>query len=139
MEAKEFLEQVKTIDLRIKNKLIEKQQWHDLALTITANMDVVKVQTSGAKDKMASAVEVCVYVEDEILQEVVRLRDEKKKVTQTIEKLYSPTEYDVLHLRFIQYKTLQDIADHYGKDYGWAKVTCKRAVGHVQAILNKEK
>lgn len=139
MEAKEFLQQVKTIDLRIKNKLIEKQQWHDLALTITANMDVVKVQTSGAKDKMASAVEVCVDVEDEILQEVMCLRDEKKKVTQTIEKLYSPTEYDVLHLRFIQYKTLQDIADHYGKDYGWAKVTCKRAVGHVQAILNKEK
>ena len=139
MEAKEFLQQVKTIDLRIKNKLIEKQQWRDLALTITSNMDVVKVQSSGSKDKMASAVEVCVDVEDEILREVICLRDEKKKVTQTIEKLYSPTEYDVLHLRFIQYKTLQDIADQYGKDYGWAKVTCKRAVGHVQAILNKEK
>ena len=130
---------MKTIDLRIKNKLIEKQQWRDLALTITSNMDVVKVQSSGSKDKMASAVEVCVDVEDEILREVICLRDEKKKVTQTIEKLYSPTEYDVLHLRFIQYKTLQDIADQYGKDYGWAKVTCKRAVGHVQAILNKEK
>lgn len=137
LEAKEFLQQVKTIDLRIKNKLIEKQQWHDLALTITANMDGERVQSSGAKDKMASALNVCLDMEDEIFREVVNLKDEKKKVVQTIERLYSPTEYDVIHRRFIQYQTLQDIADDYGKDYGWAKVTCKRAVGHVQAILNK--
>ena len=125
------------VDLRIKNKLIEQQQWKGLALTITANMDGERVQSSGAKDKMASAVTICVDMEAEILQEVTNLRENKKKVVQTIERLYSPTEYDVLHMRYIQYKTLQDIADHYGKDYGWAKVTCKRAVNHVQAILNK--
>lgn len=137
IEAKEFLQQVKMVDLRIKNKLIEQQQWKGLALTITANMDGERVQSSGAKDKMASAVTICVDMEAEILQEVTNLRENKKKVVQTIERLYSPTEYDVLHMRYIQYKTLQDIADHYGKDYGWAKVTCKRAVNHVQAILNK--
>ena len=137
MEAKEFLQQVKTIDLRIKNKLIEQQQWKDMALGITANMDGERVQSSGAKDKMASAVERCVDMEADIDSLVDKLVDTKKEVIQTIEKLYSPTEYDVLHRRYIQYQTLQEIADHYGKDYGWAKVTCKRAVSHVQAILNK--
>jgi hypothetical protein len=42
----------------------------------------------------------------------------------------------VLHKRFIQYKTLQQIADDYKKDYDWAKSTCKRAVRHVQALLD---
>ena len=138
MEARDFLQQPKMADKKIKNKLIEQQQWHDLSLSITANMDGERVQSSGTKDKMAKAVELCVDAEDEILREVSILRGIKKKVTETIERLYSPEEYDVLHMRYIQYKSLQEIADEYGKDYGWAKTTCKRATYHLQAILNKK-
>ena len=138
-EAQIFLEQPERIDSIIKNKLIEKQQWKEIALGITANMDGERVQSSGAKSKMANAVERCVDMEAEIDSLVDKLIDTKKDVIQTIEKLYSPMEYNVLHMRYIQYKTLQEIADHYGKDYNWAKVTCKRACSHVQAILNKRK
>lgn len=137
MDAKVFLEQVEKLDAMIQNKLIEKQQWMDIALGITANMDGERVQSTGAKDKMASAVERCVDMEAEIDRLVDKLVEAKRDVIQTIEQLYSPTEYNVLHMRYIQYKTLQEIADHYGRDYGWAKVTCKRARGHVQVILNK--
>lgn len=137
MDAKVFLEQVEKLDAMIQNKLIEKQQWMDIALGITANMDGERVQSTGAKDKMASAVERCVDMEAEIDRLVNKLVEAKRDVIQTIEQLYSPTEYNVLHMRYIQYKTLQEIADHYGRDYGWAKVTCKRARGHVQVILNK--
>lgn len=139
VDAKAFLEQIEKLDMMIQNKLIEKQQWKDIALGITANMDGERVQSSGAKDKMASAVEKCVDMEAEIDRLVDKLIDAKQKVIQTIEQLYSPTEYNVLHMRYIQYKTLQEIADHYGRDYGWAKVTCKRARSHLQAILNKSK
>lgn len=138
VEAIDFLRQVKKLDLQITNKLIEQRQWHDIALGITANMDGERVQSSGAKDKMASAVERCVDMETEINRLVDNLIEAKKVVIQTIEQLYSPTEYNVLHMRYIQYKSLQEIADHYGKDYNWAKVTCKRATNHVQAILNKK-
>lgn len=138
MNAQDFLNQVRKIDLQIANKLVEQQQWRDLALGITANMDGERVQSSGAKDKMASAVEKCVDMETEIDRLVDNLIDVKQEVVQTIEQLYSPTEYDVLHRRYIQYLSLQDIADHYRKDYNWAKVTCKRATNHVQAILNKK-
>ena len=137
-EAQEFLEKVEKIDTIVETKLVEQRQWHDLALSITANMDGERVQSSGAKDKMARAIGRCIDMEDEIASEVDKLIAEKKEVTQTIEKLYSPTEYKVLHMRYIQYMSLQEIADYYKRDYGWAKVTCKRAVGHVQAILNKK-
>lgn len=137
-ETYTFLESVERIDIELENKLIEKQQWHDLALKITASMDGVRVQSSSAKDSMGMAVSRCVDAEAEIDREVERLVARKKEVTQTIEQLYSPIEYDVLHKRFIQHKTLQEIADYYNKDYEWAKDTSKRAVGHVQAILNKK-
>lgn len=137
-EAQVFLEQVEKLDLLIKNKLIEQRQWRDIALGVTANMDGEKVKSSGAKSKMADAVGKCVDLEAEIDSLIDKLIDTKKEVIQTIEQLYSPIEYDVLHRRYIQYQSLQEIADHYGRDYNWAKVTCKRARNHIQAILNKK-
>jgi hypothetical protein len=135
-EAQIYLEQVERLESIIKNKLIEKQQWKEIALGITANMDGERVQSSGAKSKMADAIGKCVDIEAEIDSLIDKLIDTKKEVIQTIERLYSPIEYDVLHKRFIQYKTLQQIADDYKKDYDWAKSTCKRAVRHVQALLD---
>lgn len=137
-EAQIYLEQVEKLDSIIKNKLIEKQQWKDIALGITANMDGERVQSSGASDKMANAIIKCVDMEAEIDSLVDRLIDTKRDVIKTIEELYSPTEYNVLHMRYIQYKTLEEIDEHYNKGDGWAKVTCFRATRHVQAILNKK-
>ena len=114
------------------------QQWKDIALGITANMDGERVQSSGGKSKMADAINKCVDMEAEIDSLIDTLIDTKKDVIQTIEQLYSPTEYNVLHMRYIQFKDLQDIADHYGKEYGWATTTHGRALKHLQAILDEK-
>lgn len=137
-EVQIYLEKPGKLDLRIKNKLIEKRQWRDIALGITANMDGERVQSSGAKSKMADAVVKCVDIEAEIDRLVDAYIDTKKEVIQTIEQIDSPIEYDVLHRRYIQYQTLQEIADHYSKDYGWAKLTCKRGRYSVQRILDEK-
>jgi hypothetical protein len=135
-EAQIYLEQIERLDARIKNKLIEKQQWKDIALGITASMEEERVQSSGEKSKMANAIERCVDMEAEIDSLVDILIDTKKEVIQTIEGLYSPIEYNVLHMRYIQFKDLQEIADHYGKEYGWATTTHGRALKNVQCILD---
>jgi hypothetical protein len=41
-------------------------------------------------------------------------------------------------MRYIQFKSLQEIADHYGKEYGWATTTHGRALKSVQDILDKK-
>lgn len=136
MNAKEYLIQVVKLDTIITNKLIEKQQWMDIALGITANMSGERVQSSGAKSKMAEAVEKCVDMEAEIDALIERLIETKKDVVATIEQVDNPTEYDLLHKRYIQKMPLQDIADHYGKEYGWATTTHGRALKSVQDILD---
>ena len=136
MDAKEYLRQVEKLDLRIKNKLIEQRQWRDIALGITANMDGERVQSSGAKSKMADAIDRCVDMEAEIDSLVDNLIEIKKEVIQTIERLDSAVEYDILHRRYIQGMELQEIADHYGKEYGWATTTHGRALKNVQALLD---
>ena len=127
---------VKKLDLQIKNKLIEKQQWKDIALGITANMGGERVQSSGSQSKMADAIAKCVDMEAEIDSLVDRLIDTKKEVIEAIEKIDSPVEYDLLHRRYIQFQTLQEIADHYGYDYGWATTNHGRALKSLQTILD---
>ena len=138
-EAQIYLEQVEKVDSVIKNKLIEQQQWMDIALGITANMDGERVQSSGGKSKMANAVEKCVDMEAEIDSLVNKLIELKKDVIQTIEKLHSTNEYNILHMRYIQFKSLQEIADHYDKDYGWVTTTHGRALKNVQIVLDERK
>lgn len=138
MDAKLFLSQVKKLDLQIKNKLIEKQQWKDIALGITANMDGERVQSSGAKDKMASAIEKCVDMEAEIDSLVDKLIDTKKEVVQTIERLDSPTEYDLLHKKYIQFMTFEEIAECYGREYTTITTAHGRALKNVQALLERK-
>lgn len=135
-EVQIFLERVEKIDTLIENKLMEQRQWRELAECITANMDGERVQSSSTiTSKMANAVLNCVAMEDEIAEAVDRLIAEKKDVTQTIEKLYSPTEYKILHMRYIQHISLADIADRLDKEYTWVTTTHGRALKSVEKLL----
>ena len=133
--AQAFLERLELVDAISDNKLIERQQWKDKAESITAQMDGEQVKASGAKDKMASAVERCVDAEHEIDLAIMNLKAEKQKVIQTIEQLDSPTEYKLLHLRYVQYVPLNDIADLWGTDYTNITTAHGRALKNVQKIL----
>ena len=135
-KAQLYLERVEMIDSIIKNKLIEQRQWKDIALGITANMGGERVQSSGSNSKMADAIEKCVDMEAEIDRLIDKLIDTKKEVIQTIEQLDSPMEYRILHLRYIQFKALWQIAEDFDRDYGWVTTTHGRAIASVQRILD---
>ena len=134
-KAQLFLERVEMIDAVVDGKLTEQRQWRELALNITANMGGEKVQSSGSQSKMADAVIKCIDMEDEIVRAVDKLIDEKKKVVGVLEKMDNPTWYKILHMRFVQYIELKDIAERLGKDYDWVTTNQGRAFKNVEKIL----
>lgn len=136
-KAQLYLERVELLDTIIENKLIEQRQWKDLALSITANMDGERVQSSGAKSKMADAVNKCIDMEDEIAEFVDKLISEKQNIVRTLEKLYSPTEYKILHMRYIQHISLADIAIDLNREYTTITTTHGRALKNVEKLLEK--
>jgi hypothetical protein len=136
-DAQVYLEQVEKTEIVIRNKLIERKQWRDIALGITANMEGERVQSSGAKSKMANAIEKCVDIEAEIDSLIDRLIDLKKEVTATIEKLQSPTEYNLLHMRYIQFIPLKDIADRWNTEYTNVTTAHGKALKKVEEIRRK--
>lgn len=137
-KAQIFLERVEKIDTILENKLIEQQQWRSIATSISANMDGERVQSSSPKSKLENAVVNCVAMEDEICECVDKLIEEKRKVTKVLESLYSPTEYKILHMRYIQYISLSDIADKLNREYTWVTTTHGRALKNVQKILDRQ-
>lgn len=137
-KAQIYLGRVEKNDTIVKAKLIEQRQWRELAMSISANMEGERVQSSSPKSKLENAVVNCVAMEDEIAEAVDKLIAEKKKIVNTIEKLYSPTEYKILHMRYIQYISLSDIADRLDKEYTWVTTTHGRALKNVQKILDKK-
>ena len=126
------------LDAIIENKLVEQRQWRDVALGITANMGGEKVQSSGSQSKMADAINKCVDMEAEIDSLVDKLIDAKKNVIAVLEELDNPTEYRLLHDRYIKYIDFKDIAERYGQEYGWVTTTHGRALKHIQEILDKK-
>lgn len=134
MDTKSYLRQPERMDAIIKNKLIEKQQMRDIALGITANMDGERVQSSGSKSKMSDALDKVVDIEAEIDRLIDRYIDIKRDVIATIEKLDIVMEYNIMHMRYIQGLSFQEIADHFGKDYTWATTAHGRALKSVEKI-----
>lgn len=134
-EAQVFLRQLKKLDSMITNKLIEKEQWKALALGTTAQSGGERVQSSGSQQKMADAVNRYIDIEKEIDACVDRLVGTKKDVIHVIEQLEA-TEYDLLHKVYVQYITLEDVAEIYEKSYSWATSAHGRALVNVQRILD---
>lgn len=136
MDALNFLDQVDKADTIIRNLLIERKQWEDLAYTITAQMGGERVQSTGTPSKMADAVGRCLDMEAIIDQKVAHLAAIKLDVTHTIEQL-NTVYYNVLHMKYIQGLDYYEIGDAYGKDYSWATSTHGRAKQALQRLLNE--
>ena len=137
-DAQIYLEQVEKLDAMIECKLAERQQMYDLALSITAGMGGERVQSSSAsKSKLADAVDKCLDMADEIASTIDDLIATKAEVVHIIDQVDDPTQYKVLHMRYIQHIPFTLIADKFGSDYTWATTCHGRAIKKVEAIMAK--
>lgn len=136
MNAKEFLLQIKKLDKLIENKLVEIQQWKDIAANSTTNMTGEKVDSTPNPRRTEDAICKYIDLEAEARNDFDRFIKAKNDVISVIEQL-NATEYDFLHKVYVQDFTLQDVADKYDMSYNWATTTHGRALKHVQIILNK--
>lgn len=135
-KAQEFLEQVPKLNAMIENKMAEKAQWRGVAHGITTNTEGERVQSSGSQQKMADAVCKIVDLEQEINDLIDRLIDTKQTIIETIE-LLNATEYDVLHKRYIQGMTFDEIGAAKGKSKSWATTVHGRALQSLNGIIDE--
>ena len=132
MRAKEYLEQVNWLDDIISNKNVEIEYWKSVAEGLSIASEGERVQSSSNQQKMSAAI--CKYVDLE--KDVKRLEDKRDEIIKTIEKLRFP-EYDLLHKVYIQGRLLKEISADKKKSYSWGTTTHKKALKHLQKILDE--
>ena len=137
MNAKEFLRRVKMLDKMIENKMIEIQQWKEIASSTTVNLSGDRVQSSHNPHKIADAIGRYIDIESEINRDIDALIKAKKEVISVIEQLPA-TEYDVLHKIYAQDLTFDEVAYVCKKSKSWATTIHGRALQHVQNILDQK-
>lgn len=135
MKAQTYLKQLVHLETLIQNKMIEKEQWRDIALGVTAKYEGERVQSSGNQQKMSEALNRLVDVEREIDSIIDRQIDTRLEIIQTIE-LLKPNEYKVLHLIYIQNKSFKEAAVICGKSHSWATSVHGIALSNLQKILD---
>lgn len=135
-KAQEYLEQIPKLNFMIENKMAEAQQWRDVSLGVTTNTEGERVQSSGNQQKMADAINRVIDLQTEINSMIDRLINLKQQIIRNIEQL-SATEYDVLHKRYIQGMTFDEIGAAKHKSKSWATTVHGRALQNLNMILDE--
>ena len=135
-EAQIYLEQIEKLNVMIENKKAEIERWRSVALSVTACSEGDRVQSSGSQQKMADAIERIVDLEAEIRETIDVLIYTEKGIIKTIEQL-NAKDYDVLHKRYVQGMSFDEIGYAHGQSKSGATTIHGRALKRLQAILDE--
>lgn len=134
MTAKEFLQQVKKIDLIIERKQAERIHFEESAMNISSPMGGDKVKSTPNPHRTADNIDAY----SDIDREIEQLKQERKHILSVIEQL-SFIEYDVLYKIYVEDYSLSEVAYLNKKSYSWASGNHSRALKNVQTVIDCEK
>lgn len=122
MEAKEYLKQLESLNVKINNKKKELDELRQLAQS-TGGFDysAERVQTSPTSDILEKKVLKYVYLEQEINTEIDQFIDLKHKIINEIHTLTNNTYIKVLFMRYVEFKKLKEIANELGWSYQYIR------------------
>ena len=144
MKAKEYLLQIRNLDSLINSMIAEVDHWKEVATSTSAWSDGERVQSSGSKQKMTSAIDKYVDMQAAIDKEIDKLVDKRDEITATLrqavlEQKLTRFEFEVLHKYYVQELTFYDIAACFDKSYSWATTVHGRALVNLQHVLDERK
>lgn len=131
MTAVHYLENYRKLETMVANKRKEKLRKLEQATDITSKLTDIKVNSSGSKQKVADAVIDCVAIDKRIAE----LEAQMQEIIDTIEKL-PELQYDILHKRYIQYWTTEEIAESRSYSKSWVEKIHRKALNAVESLLN---
>jgi DNA-directed RNA polymerase specialized sigma subunit len=137
LDAKEYLKQIRLFDANINNKLEEMQNLKEMAVKITANIKPVVVTGSHSQDKLGDAVAKIVDLQAEINRAVDSYVDKKKEISAVIEKIQNPDQLAVIHKRYFEFKTWEQIACEMNYTYRNICYIHGRALQAIEKILKE--
>lgn len=136
--VKAYLQKIKLYDTHINNKLAELSRLKEMATNITSTWKDDVVSGSGSKDRMGDTVSKIVDLEAEINRTIDEFVDKKNEICAIFERLQNPDHVAVLHKRYVEYLTWEQIACDMHMSYRNVCYIHGRALQAVESLLNSE-
>ena len=110
-KAKEYLERIKWYDVMINSKLEELATLNSMVKRITPVMNTTGGGAgTGNQDKLGDTIAKIVDLQEEINKDVDMFVDMKTEATALLKKITKAEHFQVLHKRYVQYESFEQIA-----------------------------
>lgn len=110
-DSKNYLKRIRLLDCKINSYMAEVQALRDMLTSITAPVnDNPGSGSSGNQDKLGSAVAKIVDLENDINNLIDEFVDRKREVSKILSGIENADQLQVLHSRYVLYKTFEQIA-----------------------------
>lgn len=112
MKTVKYLEQIERYNRMIEFKTNELKTLREMALVIkSAGSDDMKIQSGSPKNRLEESCIDIVDAEQELKALISRFLNAKRKIIGEIEQLEDTNEYTVLTMRYVECKSMRDIAE----------------------------
>ena len=132
LNAKQYLRQLRRLSDIVQSKLDQIEALRSLAQKITHVPKTVSVQESIPEDKMTEIISKIVDLQKELKTDIDNLLDLKLKITHQINNIDNDDYKLLLMLRYLNFKTWEEIAVEMGYTYQWIHVLHGRALKYFQ-------
>ena len=134
MKAKYYLRQVRRLDNIVNAKLEQIEMLKSIATKITSDMSNERVSSSTVSDKVGSTVAKIIDLETEINESIDRLIELKAEVMRIIDNVEEDDYKLLLTLRYLNFKTWEQIAVEMEFTFQWVHELHKRALIEIEKV-----
>lgn len=133
--AKTYLNQIRLYDARIENGLQELSDLEEMVTRITPVLKQDVVSSSSSQDKLGDTVAKIADLRVKINQDVDAFVDLKREALAKLAKVEKPEYYDILHKRYVEYQSLEQIAVSMNYTYRWIRRLHGRALQAFEKVI----
>ena len=128
MTAKEYLNQLISIEKLIQVKTTERERLMALATKVTSALNDCKVETSPDNTKTQNIIIKMAELREEIEEQANRYTTLYRKIEEEIDDIEDDRYKILLIMRYMKGASFSDIADKLGYEKRWTLVLHKRAL-----------
>ena len=138
MTAKQYLGQIRSLDIKIRQRKREIEELK-LSATCTGSISVQgeKVQTSASGDKLLNAVARYVDLEAETQGMIDSMQKRRHDIIAEIQSLEDSRYIEILYKRYVEFKSFEFIACEMHYNYTWICELHGKALKAFETSLNK--
>lgn len=138
MKAKQYLRQVRRLDNTINAKIEQIETLRAMSTNITQTLNPDRVQESRSTDKTEKLIIKIVDLEREITDDIDALIDLKREIMHKIDAVQDDNYKLLLTLRYINFKTWEQIAVEMSYECSWVHRLHSKALIAFDELLAKE-